>query len=389
MVAMALRTIFILVLLLFPLGEIVRINLSNDIILKPIDAGVGLIVIFWLIFKLKKDREIKQKNILVPILLFSGSAFFSLIINQSSLSVNQFFTSLAYLIRWIFYSAIFFVVSDFNKEFKKRILNLLIIVGSLVTGLGYLQYFFYPGLKNLFYLGWDEHMHRMFSVFLDPNFAGTFFVLFFLFLTNLFFKRKNKFIGLLVFLTLGAVFLTFSRSALIMLIVSSSLLLLLLNKKIWIGLLLGVTLLVLTISSKYFDVENINLFRKFSTQARIETSRNAVMVIQDHPIFGIGFNAYRYAQLNYGFRNDNSKIVSHADAGVDNSILFVLTTTGLAGFGFFLFLWFRILKERVKNNPLLLASIVGILINSLFINSLFYTYIMFWLWVIMGIKENK
>ncbi len=379
-----LKKIFILVLLLFLFGEVIRIDLGNGIVLKPIDVGVGLIVFLWLVFKLKKSGEIKQKNILVPILLFAASALFSLIINYFSLSLNQFLTSLAYLIRWVIYAGIFFVVNDFDRKFKKRIPFLLVAVGSVVIGLGYIQYFFYPSLKKLFYLGWDEHMYRMFSIFLDPNFAGAFFVLFFLFLFNLFFKKKNKFIGLLILLTLGAIFLTFSRSALIMLIVSSSLLFISMNKKILIGLLLGIILLVLIISSKYFNVENINLFRVVSTEARLETARNAIKIIQDHSIFGVGFNAYRYAQNRYGFRSE-ANAISHADASSDNSFLFVMATTGIIGFILYLFLWLRLLKVA---SILAIASVVGVFVDSMFINSLFYPFIMLWMWIVIGLTES-
>ena len=379
-----LKKLFIFVLFLFPLGEVVRINLGNGIVVKPLDTGVGCIVFLWLIFKLKKREGVKQKYILVPILLFSASGIFSLLIN-SSLSFDQFFASVLYLIRWIVYAGIFFVVSDFDKDFKKRIVNLLLIIGGLTVGLGYVQYIFYTSLKNLFYLGWDEHMYRMFSTILDPNFAAAFFVLFFLFLTSLFFKKKSILIGLLLILTLGAIFLTFSRSALIMLIVSSILLFILMNRKIWIALLLVITFLVLAISSRYFNIENINLFRIVSTEARFETAKNAIKIIQDHPIFGVGFNAYRYAQIDYGFRNNGVK-VSHADSGVDNSLLFILATTGIVGFVAYVFMWFRILKI---SDAVVIASIIGVFIDSLFINSLFYTYIMFWLWLIIGLKENS
>lgn len=381
-----LKKLFIFVLFLFPLGEVVRINLGNGIVVRPLDIGVGLVVFLWLIFKLKKREGVKQKYILAPILLFAVGACFSLIINYFSLSLSQFFVSFTYLIRWVVYAGIFFVVSDFDKEFKKRITSLLVIVGSLIVGLGYVQYFFYPSLKNLFYLGWDEHMHRMFSVFLDPNFAGAFFVLFFLFLVNLFVRKKQVFIGLLLALTLGAIFLTFSRSALIMLIISSSILFIFLNKKIWMVLLLGIAFVALAISSKYFNIENINLFRVVSSEARIETSKNAIKIIQDHPVFGIGFNAYRYAKSGYSMRADSVEAISHADAGTDNSFLFVMATTGLVGFILYLFLWFRILKNV---SILSLASIVGVFVDSMFINTLFYTFIMLWIWIIIAIRENK
>lgn len=380
-----LKKIFILVLFLFPLGEIVRIDLGNSIVVKPLDIGVGILVLSWIIFKFFKKQKINQTRILTPAILFVLSGFFSLIISSLHLSSQEFLVAFSYLLRWAAYAGIFFVVSDFDKEIKKKISNLLIVAGSLIVGLGYLQYFFYSSLKNLFYLGWDEHMYRMFSIFLDPNFAGAFFVLFFLFLINLFVKEKKVFIGLLLALTLGAIFLTFSRSALIMLIASSGILFVLLNRKIWIALLLGIVFVALIISSKYFDVENINLFRVVSSQARLETSKNAIKIIGDQPIFGVGFNAYRYAQLRYGFINDKAEVVSHADAGVDNSILFVLATTGIVGFLFYNLMWIKIIKTA---NALVIASVMGLLINSLFINSLFYTYIIFWLWVIIGLREN-
>lgn len=381
-----LKKIFILILFLIPIGELIRINLNNGIIAKPIDIGVLLIVVLWLIFKFKKRERLKQKNILIPIFLFTASGLFSLLINYYSLSYNQFLTAFLYLFRWAAYACIFFVVNDFDAKFKKRIADLLIVIGALVVILGYIQYFLYPSLKSLMYLGWDEHMYRMFSVFLDPNFAGAFFVLFFLFAVDRFLKKNNIFIGLLCILTLGAVFLTFSRSAIIMLIASSSLLFILLNKKILIFLLLGIIVTVLLISSRYFNVENINLFRIVSTEARIETAGNAIRIIQNKPIFGVGFNSYRYAQLQYGLRNENDKTISHADAGADNSLLFVLATTGIIGFASFIFMWFRIFKIA---GIVASVSILGIFIDSLFINSLFYTYVMFWLWTVIGINSSE
>ena len=381
-----LKKIFILVLFLFPLGEIVRINLGKGLVIKPLDIGVAALVLLWLLIKFIRKQKINQTNILLPIFMFALIGLFSLIINGSRLSINEFFISFSYLTRWVIYAGVFFVVSDFDKHFKKKILSLLIFAGSLIVGLGYLQYFFYPSLKNLYYLGWDEHMHRMFSVFLDPNFAGAFFVLFFLFLIGVFLKNKNISAGILLMLTLGAVFLTFSRSALIMLIISSSLLFVLMHKKIWIAILFGITILVITMSSRYFSIENINLFRIVSSEARLATAKEAVRIILSRPIFGVGFNSYRYAKLDYGLRNNKLYLISHADAGVDNSFLFVAATTGIVGFILYLFLWFRIFKIA---SILAIASIAGIFINSLFINSLFYPFIMLWLWIIIAIKVNR
>lgn len=383
-----LKKLFILVIFIFPLGEIFRIDLGSGFILKPLDAGVIILVLSWLAFKLFKKQRIGQKYIYIPALLFTVSGFLSLIISNLHLSLNEFLTSFSYLVRWIAYAGIFFVVSDFDNNFKKKISHILIIIGSLVVAFGYLQYFFYSNLRNLYYLGWDEHMVRMFSVFFDPNFAGAFFVLFFLFLISIFLKKKSIVVGLLSILTLGAVFLTFSRSALIALIASSVLLFILMNKKILIVLLLAITFVAFAISSKYFDIENINLFRVVSSEARLETAKKAMGIIGANPIFGVGFNAYRYAKLDSSMRNNSSNLVSHADAGVDTSLLFVIATTGIVGFILYLFLWYRIVKIT---SVLAIASIVAVFIDSMFINSLFYSFIMLWLWIIsaLSIKNHN
>lgn len=380
------KKIFILVLLIFPLGEVFRLDSGNGFVIKPLDVGVIILALSWLAFKFFKRQKIKQKYILIPILLFLSSGFLSLAISNLSLSLNESLISFSYLVRWVAYAGIFFVVGDFDHNFKKKISNLLIFIGFSVVGLGYLQYFFYSNLRNLYYLGWDEHMARMFSVFLDPNFAGAFFVLFFLFLVTKFFEKKSISIGILSILTLGAVFLTFSRSALIMLIISSTLLFVLMNKKIWIAALLITVFMVISFSSRYFNIENINLFRVVSSEARLKTAKKAVEIIISHPIFGVGFNAYRYAKLDNNARNNNLSLASHADAGVDTSLLFVMATTGIVGLILYVFLWVRVFKTA---SILAIASIAGVFVDSLFINSLFYPPIMLWLWIIIAIKENN
>jgi len=379
------KKIFILAIFLFSLGEIIRIDYGNGIVFRPLDVVIGMTVVFWLIFKLIKKEKIKQKNIYIPILSFAGIGGLSLLINYSSLSVSEFFISLMYLIRWIAYAGIFFVVLDFDENFKKKISNILIIVGSLIVGLGYIQYFFYSNLRNLYYLGWDEHMYRMFSVFLDPNFAGAFFVLFLLFLVSIFLKKKSILMGLILILTLAAVFLTFSRSALIMLIISTSLLFILMSRKKLIILLFAIVFVAILISSRYFNIANINLFRVASSEARIETAKDTLRIIQSRPILGIGFNAYRYVQVQYGLRNKINN-ASHADASTDNSFLFVMATTGIVGLILYLFLWFRMIKNA---SVLVIASVVGVFVDSLFINSLFYPFIMLWLWILMGLEIKR
>lgn len=381
-----LKILFISSLFFFIFGEIIRFDFGNGIFARPFDIVVGILFTSWIIYKIIRKKKIGRKSILVLISSFIVWGVFSLLINFSKLSREQFFVSLLYPVRWMVYAGMFFIVSDFDNDFKKKINNILIIVGSLIVFLGYVQYFLYSNLKNLFYLGWDEHIYRMFSVFLDPNFAGAFFVLFFLFLFNNYFQNRNKLLIFIIIFTLGAIFLTFSRSALIMLVVSASSMFFLLGKKKLILLLVLIMALVISISSRYSNIENINLFRSTSSEARLQTAGVAIKIFENNPILGVGFNAYRYAQAGYNLANSTVLIPSHSDATTDNSILFILATTGIVGFIIYALLWFNLLKNV---SLLAVVSFVGVLVNSLFINSLFYPFIMFWLWIILALSIKK
>src|SRR3989344_1715561 len=230
-----LKIIFVISLLLFPFGEITRFEFGNGVAITLNDIGVGLMVIAWLILT-TLNKKYKNSFLIKPILIFTGIGFISLLINLRLLNLSEFLISFLYLIRWIFYAGIFFVVDGFDDKFKRKVPFFMMLSGTIIVFAGFIQYFMYPALRNLMYLGWDEHLYRMFSTFLDPNFLGAFLVLNFLLILGLFLhyskdSRKLVIFGLLGALNLIAVFLTYSRSALIMLFVSI-LTFLILKKKI-------------------------------------------------------------------------------------------------------------------------------------------------------------
>lgn len=400
-----LKIIFVILLLTFTLGESVRFDLGNSIFVKLTDFAVFTLVLTWLTLEIKnRNNKIFGGQLSRSILLFVAIAFVSLVVNIKNLSNAEFLISLSYLARWVLYACLYYVVKSFPSEFKKKILYILFSTGALLVLFGFIQYFFYSSLRNLYYLGWDEHAYRMFSTFLDPNFAGAFFVLYLIFLSGIFLfflkKQRKSFVVLtsVVFLlTLFASYLTFSRSTLIMLFASFLTFSILTKRVRWTIILVLTSLVFLLYSSKNFYIENINLFRVVSTEARLKSARTAIQIVKDNPILGVGFNAYRYAQIKYGFRHKEGSILSHADAGTDNSFLFVLATTGVIGFAGFMFLWYSILRytllqyyNKVEPIPaIIFSSCIGLFVDSLFINSLFYTPLLLWLWVLMGVTENK
>ena len=404
-----LKFVFIIFLAMFCLGEVVRFDLGNNFFIKPIDAAAIVLSLIWAIKRFNRRREIFSDSLFLPISIFIGVMFASLILNVKNFSQNEIFVAFSYILRWILYANLYFIVKTFPSKFKKKILYTLLTVSGIFTFFGFIQYFFYSNLRNLYYLGWDEHMHRMFSVFLDPNFAGAFFVLYLFFLLGilLYLLNNNKIkqswlIGLMSIFALISIFLTYSRSALIMFLLSVIIFFVLLRKIKWIFGIILISTTFIVISSKNFNIENINLFRIASAEARLDSAKIAMQIIRENPVFGVGFNTYRYAQIKYGFRNEINSSGSHADAGTDNSFLFVLATTGIVGLIFYLNLLWNIIKKAYssykvnKENNIqkyisitIISSVVGLIVSSLFINSLFYSFIMIWMWILLGLVSRR
>jgi hypothetical protein len=180
-----------------------------------------------------------------------------------------------------------------------------------------------------------------------------------------------------------------------MLLVSGITLFILLNKKKYILYLLGAIVVFIIIISPFFYLENINLFRVNSSIARITDFGHVTQIIVDNPLLGVGFNTYHYAQLRYHLIGTYSPFPSHSASGDDTSLLFVLATTGIIGLISYCYLWWKLIKsayDTYKQNMfalIFIASSVGLFVDALFNNSLFYAEIMLWMWVITGLMFEK
>ncbi|GDX61915.1 hypothetical protein LBMAG33_2250 [Candidatus Levyibacteriota bacterium] len=387
--------IFIFILfLIYPSGEVLRFNVYPNVSLTVNDICVGLFVFVLIMFNNLKNLPFKNN-----IYLFIGVCILSLLYNFERFTFTQIFISSLYILRWIIYFNLFFIF--FNLKDYKFTEKLMIFSGFIFTIFGYIQYFFYNNLKNLYYLGWDDHLYRLFSTFLDPNFSGAFLVLYLFFLVGIYYSQKliyyKKLTLYLILFTIPAIFLTYSRSSLIMLITGGFFLLWFLNKKKQIIYFILIIILFVVTSFKYSTIENMNLLRTASINARISSAKEAITIIIDNPLIGIGFNTYRYTQLKYKFRTDNIPYISHSDAGTDNSFLFILATTGIIGLISFSLLIYQIINKTyismIKYNniyaPIFISSFIGILVNSQFINSLFYPFIMEWLWILLALSVRQ
>lgn len=385
------QLLFILLIFTIPIGVVFRLTIAPNFHVYPIDIISSLFFVTAIPFLLR-SKKILNKKLLILNCLFIAVGLISLLINSQTLSIGSFLTSLAYLFRYITYSSIIFILPHLPLEFVEKTPAKLMLAGLTFVLAGFLQYIYYPNLRNLYYLGWDEHLGRLFSTFLDPNFAGTLISLVFVLSAGILYetykvdKKIDVFSGITSILSLLGVFLSQSRSAIVLLMVAGVSFLVI--QKLYKQAIVFIAILIFGIFIfADFKYEGSNPFRVASGLARMNEINSAITIISKSPIIGVGFNAYRYAQVRFGTRSGVVEI-SNSDAGTDNSYLFVLATTGIIGGIIFLDFWLNILR-RLYIMPVVFASVVGLLVNTLFINSIFYPFIMVWIFTLIGVTLSR
>lgn len=380
-----LKALIISLILMLPFGQLTRLPLAPPTIhIYVHDLMVVCIGIVWLVLFIKgKKRRIPP--LARPISYFTAAILLSLAINLFHLTLAQQLIAMLYGLRWIGYSAVYcavYLAGTDDNRFSHRVLTLLSISGAIIALLGLMQYMLYPNLRNLMYLGWDPHQYRLFGTYLDAGFTGIMLVLTLILLTT---KSRFPFQRMATAVVYAALILTYARSAyataFAALAVYSSFF-----KSFKIILIGTIVLLASILILPRPAGEGVRLERTATIVSRMNSYQQALSIIKDHPLFGVGFNAYRFAGEEKGYLAE-SNYYNNAGAGTDSSLLFVLATSGVIGFTAYINLIYAMMRTN-RNNPLIIISIIALLINSAFLNSLFYPWVMLWLWLILGVRDN-
>lgn len=388
--------LFLLTILTFALGVLGRIEISPGVAVLLSDILIPGLVLTWLAVSLSVRRKIFLPPLSRPTLLFVLSALLSLLLSLKQFSRSEVFASSLFLIRWVEYVFLYIIGFDLITHLKDRknlYSNLLIFVGFIVALAGFLQLQIIPDFSQLAQEGgWDPHQGRVLSTFFDPNFVGMFFILSLILLVCKLFKTKDILwkvvLSLVGFLIFVALLLTSSRSSYLAFVSSFGFL-----GVIRIRKLLPVLLIMLLIS--YFAVPQVSeritqlVEGDLSSRARILSWTNAFEVVRQNPVFGVGFNTYRFAQQQYGLI-DFAEAEKHSASGTDSSILLVLATTGIVGLSIFAILFIRLFllswfRRKDVYSLALLVSLIALAVHSQFVNSLFFPQIMGWLWVLSAL----
>lgn len=377
-----LKGLFYITLSVLSLGQFTAIGKTGESNFYIFDILVLLFAVYGLVYFLlvKKSFNLPRSSYLF--LFFTLSALVSLVLALPNFESSQIVIATLYFVRWVAYLLSSLVV--FNMVGKKILTletleNAVIYSGLFLAVAGFIQIIILPDFTTLDpSLGWDPHKNRLASTFFDPNFVGAYFVICLtILLDRLVSKKDFKPISFLTILI--ALFLTFSRSAWGMFG-----LVILVYGVFKSRLLLLVSLFIAFLA--YFAVPRIQTRISGITDPsdsaayRLISWNNTWKIVQDNPTFGVGFNTFRYVQKDYGFL-DVDTFLTHSGAGSDSSILFVLATTGIFGLVFYLLgLIYPVIEAFVKKSGwwLVVASLVlGFLLESQFINALFYPQIMF------------
>lgn len=319
-----------------------------------------------------------------------------------ALSTGELLGSLAYLVRWLSYFGLYVCAVNVCRDDDAAALwESLQRTALLFAAFGVVQVFAFTHFAQQVYpagpdnMGWDYQGRRLVSTLLDPNFAGIFMLLpLLVYAAQLAFgERVTAWKPLLLF---AAILMTVSRGTIVAMVVG--LLVIVAARGMGRRLLRAASAVVLLAAPAVpVLVQFATSFNKFaidgSAMARVQSWLRALRVVADNPVFGIGFNTYLYVQRAYGWALDG-----RSPASLDGGLLFVMVLTGVVGLATYVVLLGVIVVRcrrlwRNRSAPVrarafalgTAAGVVALVIHSVTVNSLLFSFVMEVLWFMTAI----
>ncbi len=363
--------------ILFSFGQLARISyFGQQINLYLYEVGIASSLIF-LFIRYRFRPLIASFKQWKTLYFFIGFLAVSYISGIGSFSLGENAIGLLYMLRLTSYFMYFiYAAYDLKKEKKhtKAFLFGYLLFVVLTIGISILQYFLYPNLRNLSYLGWDPHFLRLFGVFFDTSVAGAMFGLLFLaiLLLKLPFNRRKviKFIFASVFL----IFVLFTYSRGLYFSLGLTLLVYLFSKrKIKEFILLVVlTVVFILILPKPFG-EGGRLDRIASIGGRLTDYKTALTLWRHHPIIGYGYNRIRYVKKDSQLIDKSGYDITHSGASFSSSYLIILVTGGVVG----LVLFLEVLYRLALLSPFAKYAVIFLAFYSVTDNILLHPFVLF------------
>ena len=372
-----LKILIYLTFFFFIFGQLGRIHIPDQPVYFYLYELLIALTSIIFIFKYKRQpfRYIEKK---LPISLFLIWMGVSFVISLFFYTLNVNIIASLYAIRLTMYGVYIVYLFHHVISTQLKLVVPLIATSGLVLLVSILQFFLYPDIGNIAYLGWDPHISRLVGVFLDPPIAAGMFFLSGWYLVNQAQKAKQHYllIALLV-ITFISIALTYSRGAFLA-ILSVILLFGISLKRYKIAFVMIGTIIILILLIPKAQTESINLMRTTSITARLEDYRKGFEIWQKNPIFGIGYNHIRFEKEKYideVFVEDYNP--SHGIASFHSSFMIILVTGGVGGLALFSYILFKLSRKSTY----FLMSVVFLSTISFFDNVLLHPFILFFLGV--------
>lgn len=309
-----------LIFFLLSFGQLSRISFFDqqvNIYLHEVVMAFFVIVSSWPHFS-RLNRDSRGKKIKIAMLFFLGILLLSLINNFWKFSFFQNEVGFFYWARL----ALYFIFFGVLYRLRPKIGNAINIFVFLTLIFSILQYFLYPNLRNLIYLGWDPHQFRIFGTFLDTTTTGVIFVLIFYY--TLFDKKVVK-TDYIKYFTLSLIFvlilLTYSRIAYLSFIFTGIYFFSRYGlQKITLAIFFFVA--ILFILPRPYGA-GVKLERIYSIESRVVDIQKGIELWKKYPIAGVGYNRIRF------FKGEKSE--SHAGSGFASSFVTLLASAGIIG----------------------------------------------------------
>ncbi len=307
--------------------------------------------------------------------IFLGILAISLVVSIVRFRTFENVVAFLYLARLTLYFSVFLHLAyhkqshkPYLKVFKKVFLAFAVLTAIFTI----VQYTLYPNLRNLFYLGWDEHLYRAFGLFFDTSVAAAIYGLTFL---ALLMDTKHRIVNAkirTILMALNAVFLilSFARGGYIALIVTAAIYMFRhrMTKLLIAGIVICACIFILAPKP---GGEGVKIFRTNSIQSRIKDDTAGIELFRRNPILGVGYNHLRGIKPEV-LRGTDLDSQSHAAGSYHSSFVTILATGGILGFVALIYMLISL--ARISESSL--YFVVFLSIFSLFDNILLHPFVL-------------
>ena len=348
--------------MLWPASILGRIN--------PLDLLVAITVIYatWRGVQPARNYWLLGFGALISVSVLWGGVVFA--------SFSQW-ESLFYAVRLVFYVWFILLAPQLLKREGWWIGQWIGVVVSLA---GFIQLKIFPAIPPSFIAqyGFDPHSGRLFALFFDPNLVASVLMLTCLLTFGLYerYHRSSSLVALVI--QLAALALTVSRSGMLGLAIAAVFVLLALHPR-WLIAVLAVGMIGIFLSTTLWSRIVGGVALDATSRARFASWETAGQVIEVNPIVGVGYNYYQAATAALGRYTPRVGQIALAANASDSSLLTIWATTGI--FGLLLCVgWLLSLTVSTADRVgvvILRGVVIGLIINSLFINSLLYPFVLF------------